>query len=358
MAEVSQYAPMAESSQYLWVGWDGGSNETHGIATLADGDAGDAVNNQFIGWIDEVAVFNRTFSQNEIDELKNEGARRYSCASPQGMTESGLNYTFDFDAGYTDLIARLNFTTGGFWPLYAWGYANVSLYNVTTGGAPPGDTTPPDINYSFPPDATVIYVPYQYFYAGTSEAGNCTLDFNGTNYTMTMTTPQNFTANRTASAYGNYSWRLYCNDTAGNMNMTAPRWLFGSFDVEVPDIGFVPPTPNNITTTNNYAYINVSASESVSCLLDWNGTNATMSTGLYNTTLLNMTGLGNGNYTFRAWCWDSWGNMNVTQPRTVQINYTAPECTIRIGMSLETGKMALIQDCEGVGLLMIIKELG
>jgi hypothetical protein len=128
----------AEVGQYFFIGWDGGANATHGIPPLANGDASDAVNNQFSGYIDDVMVFNRTFNDDDRTKIFATGPRQYSCAAVQSMTESGANYTFDFDAGYTDLTVLLTGTTGGFWPVYAWGYANVSLYNVVT--APPADT--------------------------------------------------------------------------------------------------------------------------------------------------------------------------------------------------------------------------
>jgi len=128
----------AEVTQYFFVGWDGGANATHGITPLANGDASDAVNNQFSGYIDDVMVFNRTFNDDDRTTLFATGPRKYACDALQTMTASGANYTFDFDQGYTDMTAMLIGTTGGFWPLYVSGYANVSLYNVVT--APPADT--------------------------------------------------------------------------------------------------------------------------------------------------------------------------------------------------------------------------
>jgi hypothetical protein len=67
-----------------------------------------------------------------------------------------------------------------------------------------------------------------------SNVASATLDWNGTNFTMSGS-GDNFYLNQTNLSNGNYTYRVYANDTAGNLNVsetrlvivnfTAPKWI-------------------------------------------------------------------------------------------------------------------------------------
>src|SRR3989339_1963267 len=83
--------------------------------------------------------------------------------------------------------------------------------------------------------------------------------------------------------------KFYCNDTAGNINGSESVTFL--VDTSIPQIEFVPPTPNNLDLFNeNYTYVNVSTSDANnhSAFVDWNNSlvgwwrmDAYNSTGIY-----------------------------------------------------------------------------
>ena len=98
-----------------------------------------------------------------------------------------------------------------------------------------------------------------------------------------------------------------------------------SFDTNEPEISFNFPTPdNNSQTRNNFIYINVTLDENPNMmLLEWNGTNESMSyLGL--NYYLNKTNLSKGNYSYNIFANDSFGNMQETGLRYIRVNNSAP----------------------------------
>ncbi|MBI4018034.1 MAG: hypothetical protein HY368_00285, partial [Candidatus Aenigmarchaeota archaeon] len=92
------------------------------------------------------------------------------------------------------------------------------------------DTTGPNVSFVAPTPASgaVLNVNHSYINITLNEAPNfIRLEFNGTNYTMTNLTQANLTwfRNQTDLAIGNYSYKVYANDTFGNMNATVLRTL-------------------------------------------------------------------------------------------------------------------------------------
>ncbi|MBU4222890.1 MAG: carboxypeptidase regulatory-like domain-containing protein [Euryarchaeota archaeon] len=104
-------------------------------------------------------------------------------------------------------------------------------------------------------------------------------------------------------------------------------------DLTPPIITFVSPTDpsGTVLSTRSWTFINVSLSEPSLSWLEWNGTNESMS-GSESNWSINKTDLANGVYTYRVWANDSAGNLNVSETRTVEINYitdtTPPIITI------------------------------
>ena len=70
---------------------------------------------------------------------------------------------------------------------------------------------------------------------------------------------------------GTYTYTAYTQDLAGNTNNTETRTI--TIDQTNPTIDFVNPTrPNNTYTSDSYAYVNVTASDTnnISSFIDWN----------------------------------------------------------------------------------------
>jgi len=257
----------------------------------------------------------------------------------------------DTDYCYANITGLTNYTSYYF---YVYGNDTFGNLNVTehrnitinvTDYPPPGDNTPPDLTFVSPTLANESQTnneSYIYINVSSSEylGGVCLLYWadNSTNQTMANESTYCF-ANITGLTNNTaYYFYVYGNDSNGNLNTTEHRQITINLtqyppisDVTPPDIVFVSPSPENETVTENYTYINVSLSETGSaCLLDWNGTNETV-TGSGTNFYANKTSLDNGNYTFLAWCNDTAGNANQTVMRWVYINYTvdltAPEVT-------------------------------
>ncbi len=93
-----------------------------------------------------------------------------------------------------------------------------------------------------------------------------------------------------------------------------------------PTIEFIDPTPaNNAEVTEDYVVVNVSISGDTidSVLLDWDGTNYTMTTTALNIYTYKATNLTNGvTYTYKVYAKDTSNNSGVSETRNVTINET------------------------------------
>jgi len=82
--------------------------------------------------------------------------------------------------------------------------------------------------------------------------------------------------NFTNIANGTYNYTAYAQDLAGNVSQTETRILIVDIDNTLPLIAFVSPTPSNgESTTDDWAYINLSISDSgspnnITSLINWN----------------------------------------------------------------------------------------
>lgn len=203
---------------------------------------------------------------------------------------------------------------------------------------------PPSITFVSPTPVNNSNLSASYVYVNASVVDSqsnisaALLEWNGTtNYTMTIVgTGKNVSAyyNVTNLNDGVYTYRVYANDSSGNLNVSERRTV--TIDTTPPAIDFVSPTPANNTLQNyNYAYINVSVVDTLvsvdSALLEWNGTNESMTkvgTGLSVSFYKNKTGLVDGTYTYKVYANDSAGNTNVSETRTLRIDATPPAVAI------------------------------
>lgn len=91
------------------------------------------------------------------------------------------------------------------------------------------DSTRPSIILENPADSssqTEGSITFYYYVNESNGISNCTLDFNGTNYTETTVNVN--TANETfirSLTEGVYNWTIYCYDSAGNLNVSDTRKL-------------------------------------------------------------------------------------------------------------------------------------
>ncbi|WP_456475477.1 NosD domain-containing protein [Candidatus Pyrohabitans sp.] len=211
-------------------------------------------------------------------------------------------------------------------------YANLSSFSVF---APMADT-PPSITIVSPSNTT---------YSSTSIALNVSADevISAWLYSLNGGSNTSFTPNTTiTAAEGANTLVVYANDTIGNWNSTT---VYFTVDTTPPGMTFVAPTPaNGSVVTVDYIYINITSSEDLNtALLDWNGTNYTMS-GSGRNWYLNRTGLANGAYTYRVWANDSAGNMNASESRIVTVNVppAPPDTTPPVISGLKVSRHPLV----------------
>ncbi|MCK5594039.1 MAG: hypothetical protein KAI18_02235, partial [Candidatus Aenigmarchaeota archaeon] len=199
----------------------------------------------FNGTIDEVIIFNRALTAEEINASYNAGLYRLE-ANMTDLTEGTYTYT----AYAQDLAGNINQT---------------ETRTLTI------DATAPTLTIDTP-TANGTYYSYAPDFDGT-----CT-DNNAVSYiwtdlseypTMDPTSPFNFT-NMTGLTDQDYTINISCNDTAGN---TAVKTMYFTFDTTDPSIGFIAPTEDNDSYINeDYTYINVTATDvnNITAFIDWN----------------------------------------------------------------------------------------
>jgi len=136
------------------------------------------------------------------------------------------------------------------------------------------DTTPPTITFGAPTPANNSEVTVSYVFVNITldETGSSALlNWNGTNETM-LGSGTNFFLNKTNLADGVYTYKVYANDTIGNMGVSETRMVTVN---TVPDT--TPPvititSPENKTYATKTIDLNWSANEALSwCAFSLNG---------------------------------------------------------------------------------------
>ncbi len=154
------------------------------------------------------------------------------------------------------------------------GNHTVEYYSLDTAGNAEGvrtahvalDITPPAVAFVSPTPAngSSVSVSYVYVNITASEAlSKALLEWNGANTTM-ICSGKSCYLNNTGLANGDYEYRVYAIDYAGNMNVSEPRVV----TVNVPLTDTLPPTitlysPQNTTYSSASVALNVSADEPV-----------------------------------------------------------------------------------------------
>ena len=261
------------------------------IGTRADGFS-------FTGKIDEVRIWNRSLSADEILNIYN----NYTA----GTADS--NFT-NWSAELTNNLGSTITSVDGRWLQYKGNFltndtnqqptidsVGISYENISW-----TDTTPPIITIQSPENITYNYQDIEINVSADETISTWILNWNGTNETFTPNTTKTFTE-------GQHTLIIYADDTAGNWNNS--NVTFNVSIISPPNITFQKPTPNNESVFNNFL-INVS-------VISWNNGNVTLFWTMLNgsnwTTLFNKTISFNNsdNSVF-------WDYLNVTQ---TEKNYT------------------------------------
>ncbi|KUH33811.1 hypothetical protein APY94_04625 [Thermococcus celericrescens] len=147
------------------------------------------------------------------------------------------------------------------------------------------------------------------------------LEWNGRNLTMQSASDTNWYIEMTNLTNGCYTFRAWGEDQLGNWFSSEVRSIAINRTIS---LSLVSPTPqNNSAVNSDYVFVNVTSDQPLKiALLEWNGHNRTMHNTSRTNWYLNITGLTNGHYEFRAWGRDSLGNWFSTEVRTITVNST------------------------------------
>lgn len=185
-----------------------------GTNTLLFG-AGRTNGNYFNGSIDEVLIFNRTLSSQEVLALYN------STANPYFRNFTGLgNRTYSFRGHAVDAAGNRNYTL--------LRTINVTSPTVAPSSAPVIDYIDPTPNDGEILNGNNFTVAVSVTFNGTTEDAIRFRLYNGSldlvNETFFRDSRRNITY--VGLAAGNYTFNVYVNDTAGNSDLTSDRTVF------------------------------------------------------------------------------------------------------------------------------------
>lgn len=170
---------------------------------------------------------------------------------------------------------------------------------------------------------------------GSFATMSCNLTINGTvnmtNSTVQNNTLTNFQASGIAEGYHNYTIDCWNGTTS---NSTFVRYF--TVDTTLPDVWFTSPTESAPASfiARTWAQINATATDlhMANMTLEWNYTNLTFNTSTYTNATYqrgysNLSGLADGEYYFRVFANDTFGNWNVSETRMVEVDTIAPTTT-------------------------------
>lgn len=178
----------------------------------------------FNGTIDEVMIFNRSLTQNEVREIYVKGRAIWNYTDYQNITAIDKNVTFSISSSITNVLPSYLMTAGTnqFYSPYLFGNASYNFF-LSDAIAPNVIILNPFNNLTYSNSSNV------YFNVSLNEAGSCaySLDEGVNNKTMTPNIGNTlFNYTNTSISDGFYTINVYCNDTAGNWNRTQSRGFF------------------------------------------------------------------------------------------------------------------------------------
>ncbi|HIJ97458.1 TPA: hypothetical protein H1009_00040, partial [archaeon] len=250
----------------------------------------------------------------------------------------------------TETIMAWSSTADGIYYYYASARDPLGNVNVSDGNSTLIiDTTVPNITQTPNSDSsnnTTVNRTWQFFnfsivdntyLANTSFELTSAQNGSTVNYSLTKGgTSYNYTINLTNAVEGNYSYRVYANDSAGNQRRFINNWFFVDLEATTIENIFHKPNDTNDLDPNN-TLVNVTAdvidsSQNISgggihsVVLEF----STNGTTIHNTTMLNVSGntkWGNftsnatGNWTYRIFANDTAGKSPVSPNTTISVAY-------------------------------------
>src|SRR3989344_3584764 len=290
-------------------------------------------NNQFIS-VNSV-VFNITLNEN--------GTARYTLNG--GLTNKTMSSLDN---------RNFNATNGSI----ADGQYTVRFYANDTNGNVNGtvartftiDTTKPLINIVRPQNISYSSIQTQLNYT-VSDANlqSCWYSLDNGQANTTITCGTNISSLN--SGQGSNTWRIYTNDSAGNVNSSSTTFFVDSI---VPLISYSGGMENNNTIkSQNFIFINVSVIETNEANITFRLYN---STSLINSTsytngqrTMNFTNLADGTYFYYVTVRDILNNENTTERRTIILDRTPPSLSIIIPQNISYNNATLLVNISSNG---------
>ena len=290
-------------------------------------------NNQFIS-VNSV-VFNITLNEN--------GTARYTLNG--GLTNKTMSSLDN---------RNFNATNGSI----ADGQYTVRFYANDTNGNVNGtvartftiDTTKPLINIVRPQNISYSSIQTQLNYT-VSDANlqSCWYSLDNGQANTTITCGTNISSLN--SGQGSNTWRIYTNDSAGNVNSSSTTFFVDSI---VPLISYSGGMENNNTIkSQNFIFINVSVIETNEANITFRLYN---STSLINSTsytngqrTMNFTNLADGTYFYDVSVRDILNNENTTERRTIILDRTSPSLSIITPQNISYNNATLLVNISSNG---------
>jgi len=227
--------------------------------------AGSSGGNCWNGTLDELRIWNRTLSADEIYQ----------------QYVSNLN-KYDKDKWLLYVNQSLNATDGlpdGTYTYQAYASNDYDKLNETGKRTITVDNILPQITVYQPWNKTYYNNTINFNITGNEQLNWSAVQIGNTNHTLTNRSGEWSYLNNTLSYNTTYQAIFWFNDTAGNMNTTSIWFTIG---IPTPKIGFVLPTPPNEThQKQGYFEVNISINDSLpdEMIYNWNGTNFTLMNG-------------------------------------------------------------------------------
>ena len=193
----------------------------------------------------------------------------------------------------------------------------------------PGDVNPPNVFFNIPtPNGYYYNTSSVYIEVYLDEEGHTVLYSLNNSFNSTMQTLDNLTWNATNSSVsdGSYTLTVYANDSLGNLGLRERNF---SVDTLYPLIDYLENTlPNSSNVSRSWIFVNVSVTEPNLNYINFTlyGLGGLVNATSYNdgTSIVNWTGLSDGDYQYNASVADFARNINYTQTRDIRLDTTVP----------------------------------
>jgi len=237
-------------------------DDTNPFRISAFTDTDGTSSSHFNGTIDELMIFNRSLTADEIKELYVKGRALWNYTNWQNLSGNGSdtlsNNQFFISPNTTNILPQIklvagpNLSSSFYTPLIIANASNSALMNISNIGAPTIIIFRPVNNSRY---NTNVSVALNYSILDTnSQACWYTIDMGVTN--TSITSCLNTTLN---VSEGIANVTLYSNDSENNLNSVSVSFLT---DTIKPTINFTAPTPANSSVQNlNSIYVNLTTND-------------------------------------------------------------------------------------------------